>query len=273
MGKRPPQIVKSTGEVEPFRQSKLTASLRRAGASPADVRRVVAALRDTIRDGTTTKELYRRAHTLLRRGGQATAARYSLQRAIQVMGPGGYPFELLVGALWREEGYAVDIGTHLQGRYVRHEIDLLATRGKHRDLAECKFRNAADGKVDVKVAMYVYGRATDLAPPPRLQQRFWLITNGRFTSDALAFGEGMGLRMLSWDHPRDDGLRERIDRAGLHPITALTALRQRDKQWLLDRGVVLCRELCEQPALLRKLDLSPSALRRTRAEAEQLAGR
>ena len=48
--------------------------------------------------------------------------------------------------------------------------------------------------------MYVFGRAVDL-DALRARTRFWLITNGRFSQDALRFGLGMRLHLLGWDVP------------------------------------------------------------------------
>ncbi|MEM7200598.1 MAG: ATP cone domain-containing protein [Planctomycetota bacterium] len=274
MSRRAPRIVKSNGEIEGFKESKLRASLRRAGANGAEERQIVAAVRLSLRDGMTTGELYRIAHRMLRRARRPAAARYSLQKALQELGPGGYPFEQFVGELWRAEGWRVRVGARLRGHLVSHEVDVVATRPRGpkrgRELAECKFRNRADGKVDVTVAMYIYGRACDLEQTRESWSSFWLVTNGRFTSDALAYGEGMGLQLLAWDHPAGDSLRERVDRARLHPITALTHLRVRDKRALLNRGIVLCRQLRRRPRLLDELDLPDRRRRQIANEAAAL---
>ncbi len=235
---------KTTGLLEPFREQKLRRSLARSGAARDQVEAVVAEVRRRLREGMTTREVFRIAHRLLRHERRGVAARYSLQRAIARLGPDGYPFEKFVAELWRREGWRVQTGVVLQGRFVRHEIDVVAVRGGERMLAECKFKNQRDAKVDVKVAMYVHARAEDLGAGGRGQ--FWLVTNGRFSRDAVVYGEGVGLGLLGWDHPRGDGLRERIDRAGLHPVTVLTSLRAAEQAELLRRGVVLCAQLMER---------------------------
>jgi hypothetical protein len=267
---RGPQIVKTTGERERFDERKLRSSLRRAGAGRADIARVVAEVREALRDGMTTREVYHIAFRALRRAPKPTAARYSLQRAIGELGPSGFPFEQFVGLLWKTEGYRVRVGARLKGRYVRHEIDVIGRRNGARDFAECKFTSLPHGKIDVKVALYLYARAVDLRGVAGGYRDFWLITNGRFTQDAIAFGEGMGLRLLAWDHPAGDGLKERIDRAGLHPVTALTDLRRRDKQVLLGDGIVLCQQIVERPASLGGLGLGEDRRARVVAEARAL---
>ena len=263
-----PHLLKTTGQIEPFKEHKLRRSLRRSGANADQVERTVDAVRKRLHDGMASTEVFRIAHRLLRHERRDTAARYSLQRAIQRLGPDGFPFEKFVGELWRHEGYRVRTGVIVQGSYVRHEIDLVAERGRERVLGECKFKVQSEGKVDVKVALYVHARAEDVGAAG--SQQFWLITNGRFTSDALVYGDGVGLGMLSWDWPKGDGLRERIDRAGLHPVTVLTSLRGAEQGVLLKKGVVLCATLRKRPGVLDELRLAPGRAAKLWEEVEGL---
>lgn len=265
------QVVKSNGEREPFDPRKLRSSLRRAGASAAEQERVVAEVRRQLRDGTTTRRLYQIAFQSLRRGArEPTAARYSLQRAILELGPSGYPFEQFLGELLRHEGWKTKVGVRLKGRFVTHEVDLEARRGGRRLLGECKFRAEPNGKVDVRTALYVYARAHDLEGASGGWSEFWLVTNGRFTADALRFGEGSGLYLLGWNHPGKDGLRDRIDRAGLHPVTCLTHLRKKEKQELLQAGTVVVADLQADPRRVERLGLGRERLRQVRSEVEGL---
>ncbi len=268
MARSEPRLVKTTGELQPFREDKLRRSLARSGVPKRQIDAVVEAVLARLRDGMATSEIYRIAHRLLRHERRDTAARYSLQRAIQRLGPDGFPFEEFLAELWRHEGFATKTGVLMQGRFVRHEVDLVGTRGAEKRLGECKFKAQSDGKVDVKVALYVRARATDLAATGF--RRFWLITNGRFTKDALTYGEGSGLTMLSWDHPKGDGLRERIDRAGLHPVTALTSLHKQEQVALLRKGVVLCQTLRTRPGLVGELGLSSGRAEQLWREIEGL---
>ncbi|HLQ36992.1 MAG TPA: restriction endonuclease, partial [Planctomycetota bacterium] len=230
------------------------------------------AVRKRLRPGMATDEVFRIAHRVLRQDDhRPVAARYSLQRAIQQLGPSGYPFERFVAELWAHEGYRVKIGVRLHGSYVNHEVDIDATRGKERLLGECKFRAQSDGKVDVKIALYVGARARDLAMIGFRQ--FWLITNGRFTKDALAYGTGIGMHMLSWDHPKGESLRDRIDRAGLHPVTVLSSLQKAEKQWLLRKDIVLCTDLLERPSLVDDMRLSSHRAHQLWQEIDGLSSR
>jgi hypothetical protein len=79
------------------------------------------------------------------------------------------------------------------------------------------------------------------------------VTNTRFTSDVIAYATCVKLNLLSWDHPKNNGLKHRIDKSGLHPLTCLTTLTMKEKQQLLDRRIVLCRSLCSNPKLLENI--------------------
>jgi hypothetical protein len=264
------RIVKTTGETEPFDERKLRGSLRRAGASGDDQARVIAEVRRKLKPGMTSRQVYRIAFQILRQAPKATAARYSLQRAILELGPSGFPFEQFLGELLRHEGWRTKVGVHLRGRFVGHEVDFDARRDGRRMLGECKFRLDANGKVDVRTAMYVYGRAHDLRSVTGGYNDFWLVTNGRFTLDALRFGEGVGLYLLGWNHPKGESLRERIDRAGLHPVTCLTSLRKAEKQVLLREGTIVVADLYDRPRTIDRLRLSSHRVRQVRGEVDAL---
>ncbi|MCA8952027.1 MAG: restriction endonuclease [Planctomycetes bacterium] len=268
MTRHEPQLTKTTGESEPFKEQKLRRSLTRSGADPDQVDEVVREVTKRLRDGMATTEVFRIAHRLLRRERRAAAARYSLQRAIQQLGPDGIPFEKFIAELWRSAGFRTRTGVRLQGRFVRHEVDIIAKRGDDSRFAECKFRSQNDGKVDIKVALYVFARAADIRT--RWEGNFWLVTNGRFTKDALTYGEGVGLQLLAWDHPQGAGLRDQIDRAGLHPVTAISTLHHKEQLALLRRGIVLAAALRDQRDVIHELGISDRRSKELWREIDEL---
>ena len=76
--------------------------------------------------------------------------------------------------------------------------------------------------------------------------------------------------MLGWDYPKRGSLKERIGLAGLHPLTCLGSLNLKEKQYLLDKGVVLCRKVPEQQSLLLELGLSERRLAKVLQECDEL---
>lgn len=267
-------IHKASGDGEPFDPEKLRRSLRNTGANDEEIARAMTAverqLRRTRGQGISTKSIFQTAHRSLRRARRPVAARYNLRRAVERLGPSGFPFEQLYGELLRAEGWQPEVGVVLHGKFVSHEVDVDARRGKERVLCECKFRRDQRSKIDVRIALYVHARSQDLQAVDGGYSAFHLVTNGRFTSDAVRYGEGVGLVMLGWSHPTGAGLRERIERAGLHPITCLTDLQGKEQKMLLKRGIVLCRQLMERMETLEDLGIPDVRLHRIRGEVDQL---
>ena len=75
---------------------------------------------------------------------------------------------------------------------------------------------------------------------------------------------------MSWDYPENDGLKDRIDRLGLYPITVSTLLSNREKQFLLSRDVVLCRELLNDNFYLDHLGIAEIRKKKILNEIAQL---
>ena len=85
-----------------------------------------------------------------------------------------------------------------------------------------------------------------------------MATNTRFTDDAIAFAEVYGLRILSWDYPKGESLRDWIQLYGAYPITCLSCLSRADKNLLVAKGLVSCRTIHKDTHVLDDLPL-PSA--------------
>jgi len=257
----PIQITKADGTVEFFKLEKLRRSLRRSGAQPDEVNRVIAALTPTLRDGISTQEIYRNAFKLLHNSGSPVAARYSLRRALFNLGPTGFPFEKFLARLFTLDGYTTDTGRILAGKCAEHEIDIAAYKSDHSFVGEAKFHARPGVKSDLQVALYSYARLMDLRGNKICQddicgiKEFWLITNTKFTSAALDYGNCVGLKLLSWDYPKNNNLHDRIQRAGIYPITVLQGLTAKQARILITRDVILCSDLVSNPEVLRMLHL------------------
>ena len=87
-------------------------------------------------------------------------------------------------------------------------------------------------------------------------KEFWLITNTKFTSTAERYGECVGLNMLSWDYPKTGNLHDRIQKQGVYPVTVLQNITASQAETLINRGVILCKDLVQNRHILRHLHLS-----------------
>ncbi|MEA1785192.1 ATP cone domain-containing protein [Arenibacter sp. GZD96] len=270
-------ILKSSGEKVPFSLEKLQNSLRQSGADIAVVDRIVAQVLEELYEGISTKEIYNRAFALLKKKQHVLASKYKLKKAIYELGPTGYPFERFVAALLHYSGYKTEVGKVVKGVCVSHEIDVFAEKENKIDVIECKF-HAEEGRFcNVKVPLYISSRYQDvkghwdkLKNQSKSLNRGWVVTNTRFTADATTFGTCCGLFLLSWDYPKNDGLKDRIDRLGLYPITVSTLLTRREKQFLLGRDIVLCRQLLKDRFFLDHLGISKTRKEKIHEEIKLL---
>ncbi len=270
-------IRKQSGEKEAFDPDKLQASLRRAGASPRLAREVEEDIRPMLEDGMTTSAVYRKAFQALRKHQRATAARYSLKKAIMELGPSGYPFEHFVGQLLAHMGYQIEVGRMVQGQCIAHEVDVVAHNDHQQFMVECKYYNSQGKYCNVRVPLYIHSRFKDIEQrwksTPGLEKRSfhgWVFTNTRFTEDAMKYARCVGLRMVSWDHPPKEGLKDMIQQTGLFPVTVLTHLTRKQKQELLEQEIVLCRQLYRRQGVLDQLGLKPGKKKKVIAEIQDL---
>ena len=275
--KHPINIVKYSGDVVAFDVEKLINSLKRSQASEKLIEQIVAQVQDQLYDGITTKKIYQMAFKMLKGKSRVSASKYKLKKALMELGPSGFPFEKLVGKLLAHEGFSTQVGVIVQGNCVQHEVDVIAQKDNTHYMIECKYHSDQGRFCNVKIPLYIHSRFLDVEKQWERQKgheaklhKGGVYTNTRFTSDAVKYGKCVGLLLTSWDYPIGDGLKDRIDKLGLHPLTALTTLTKAEKTKLLDEGIVLCKELHEKPVLLEKIGIDKKRHKKILEDSEAL---
>jgi len=265
MSKKEIEIRKSSGKTAPFSMDKLSDSLKRSGADDITINEVLGKVEDELYTGITTKEIYNRAYAILKKKKPVFASKYKLKKAIYELGPSGFPFEKFISTLLNYSGYITEVGKVVYGKCVKHEIDVLAKKNGKVIVIECKFHGEEGRNCNVKVPLYIHSRYSDVRNATygtkadfKRPDEGWVVTNTRFTEDAIAYGKCADLYLLSWDYPQDNGLRNRIDRLGLYPITVSTLMSKREKEFLLSRDIVLCRQLYKDKFYLDHIGVSES---------------
>lgn len=272
-------IVKADGSVEQFDPGKLTLSLRRAGAGEHTAERIARTITDSVGYEVSSGEIYRKAFAMLRREARPAAARYALRRALLEFGPSGHPFEDFIAELFRAEGWNVDRRTIIKGKCVEHEVDLYATRNTEHGVetiaGELKYHNDAFYKTDLKTALYVKARFDDVWNcDPKTQNcpidRGILITNTKFTSQAVAYAMCAGVELLGWSFPDTGNLYDRIVAAGIYPITTLTSLKRAEKRLLINQGIVTSAMLTGRRDALRAAGIPAERIGAILSETQSL---
>jgi hypothetical protein len=268
-------ITKADGLQEAFDPAKLEHSLQLAGASSTSRARVVAHVLEELRPGMRTEDIYRHAFDILKKEEMApVAARYSIKRAVFELGPSGFPFEQFLSEVLRSLGWSARPDVTLMGRCAPHEVDVLAEKQGKRVGIEAKFHNDPGGKTDIKDALYVKARYDDLKQAPLQSSRVdegWLVTNTRFTQNAIRYARCSNLTLIGWDYPRTRGLLSMIEEGKVHPITCLTTLSEGEKRRLLESKVVLCKSVTTSH-LLQEYGVKPDRVPHVLDEARLLCG-
>jgi len=272
-----PAIIKADGTEEAFDPVRLVSSLRRAGAGEYTAQNISDTITATVVPGMSSREIYMRAFTMLRKESRPIAARYTLRRALLDLGPTGHPFEDFISHLFRIEGWQVETRKIIKGHCVSHEVDFYASHPEKNTFlaAELKYHNDPNYKTDLKVALYVKSRFDDIFTcDPKVREcpinRGILITNTKFTSEAIAYSECAGVELLGWGYPLNNSLFTQMARTKVYPITALTRLSASEKRLLIDNGVIAVDEVLRDRRNLDILHLSPDQVGELLAEAEGL---
>ena len=277
MKQKPIFIKKNSFDVEPFSTQKLEHSLLRSGASEEEIENIISKIQPEIYDGISSNEIYKKAFAYLKKTNRTSASRYSLKRAIFDLGPTGYPFERLVAALLREKGFKTSVSVILNGECVTHEIDVLAEKEGSVYAIECKFHSDANAVSNVKIPLYINSRFLDIQKQwntnsnnsTHLKQG-WLVTNTRFTLDAINYAKCVGLTLFSWDYPLNNGIKDNIDTYGLYPVTVLTTLTIKEKHQLIDKDIILVKELYENKIVLEKMQITSDRIVKILNEVKEL---
>jgi hypothetical protein len=272
-------VTKMSGETALFDEQKLRQSLTRSGAGEEEIATILRQVKSKLYEGIKTREIYKIAFSLLSKKMRPAASRYKLKRAIFELGPTGFPFEKYIGELLRVQGFEIKIGSFMQGHCVKHEIDIIAEKEGEYIMLECKFHHEQGQFCNVKNPLYIHSRFKDIEIVLKQQPSFenkilsgGLVTNTRFSADALQYGTCINMFMLGWDYPNGNGLKHRIDQYRLYPITALMTITNYEKKALLNKGIILCKKLRENEIVLRELNFSETRIAKVISEAGLLCG-
>ena len=261
-------VTKASGIKVPFSEEKLRESLRRSGAADEVIDSITAEVKKFLYDGMHTKKIYKLAFGLLKKYSKPIAAKYKLKAAIMELGPSGYPFEKYIAEILKYNGYKVKVGEIIKGHCVNHEIDVIAEKEEKSFMIECKYHNSPGIICNIKIPLYIEARYLNVENGwkkiPGDGTKFhqcWVVTNTKFSSDAIQYGTCMNLHLIGWNFPANGSLNNLIENSGLYPLTCMTTLTKKEKQILIDNNIVLCREIINKPALLRLANIPESRIK------------
>jgi len=252
--KKPYYVINSRGEEEPFSFKKVCQSAKRSGASESLARRIAENIQQTIYSGIKTSEIFAKVKNLLQEEDSMAAIRFSLKKAIQKLGPTGFPFEKYIGAIFQSFGFKVKLNQYLPGLCLKYEIDFLAQKDDLLYIGECKYRNLLQEKsIHSNIVLANFARFLDLKDGAFLKQKKFsnfkikpiLVTDAKFTPDAIKFSQCRDMESLGWRYPKDKGLEYFIESQNLYPITILPSLKNYLAEIFVSQNIVLVKDFLE----------------------------
>lgn len=267
-----PTVIKADGTRESFDESKLLASIKRAGIPSNLHQEVLVHIKKNLYENIPTYEIYKHIEEYFSTSKDEYArSKYSLKKAIMELGPTGFPFEAYIAEILKAEGFKTEVGQHLYGRCVAHEVDVVAEKDKHKIMVECKFHNRPGTKSDLHVSLYTNARFQDLKDKHGFSQAM-LVTNTKISSDGLSYANCENVRVLSWSYPEGESLRDLIEKHKLYPITSLAFLSFSQKQELLSKKIILVKQICENQSCLNLANIPKDRVNKVLEEAAAVYG-
>lgn len=243
------QIIKANGKSEEFSEEKLLTSIKRAGIPDSMQQEVLEHVTNSLYENIPTSEIYKHIEEYLGKTKVEYQQKYSLKQAIMEMGPTGFPFEKFVAEIFKAMGYTTEVGVIMQGECIKHEVDIVATKGTEKIFVECKYHNQPGSISEVQVALYTKARYDDLKAKHNFTAAM-LVTNTKVSVDALDYLKCKEIGVMGWSYPEGASLRDLVEGYKLHPVTELTNISLEQKQELLSKDIILIKQIADNPGVL-----------------------
>lgn len=244
-------IVKAGGGKAPFDIGKIGDTLRRIGATEELVKQVTQKVTEQVKNNMSTREVYRIVRSELKKESRSFSNRFNLRNGLLKLGPAGFKFEKYVAAILEAYQYVATVPEdEIRGKCVLHEVDVVAAKDGKQMMIEAKFRNKFNDPVTLKDAMSTWARWMDLndgakaAGTPKYDE-VWIVTNGRFSDRAEAFGKCRGIKMIDWNS-KEHSLARMVDHNILYPVTVIDGLKQWELEQFSKKGLMLCRQVSKK---------------------------
>ena len=271
------QVIKASGRKQKFNPEKIRKSLTRTGLNRDEANEIIYEVEKRIHDGMTTRQVFKIVMRVLNEKQADMASRYDLKGSIMRLGPSGFNFETYVAGILEEYGYDTELRAKIKGSCAVHEIDIAAVDRKsgERHFVECKYHNSLGTYIDLKEALYTHARFLDLNRGGEHFDSVWMACNTRGSTPAIKYAKCVGMRLLCWRYPANQGLERLIEDKKLYPITMLRSLDGHSLDRLSRAGYMLVKDLTRNDfsRIKEKTRLKTKKLQRIVEEARGIANK
>ncbi|HIG96745.1 MAG TPA: hypothetical protein HA230_00135 [Candidatus Aenigmarchaeota archaeon] len=249
-------IIKADGRKEEFSEEKIVGTCVRAGVSNAVARRIAKKVAGSVQNGTTTHKIYT---TILDELDKASGhSLFALREAVANLDP--TTFELYVKKVLEAHGYKCTWNKLIQGMYVEHQVDLIATKEKT-FLIECKRHFNPHRFTGLGICLQVDARLNDIVTGSKNGKNnykfdaAWVVTNTKFSEHAKLYAKGIGIRLTGWRYEKEFSLETLIQSKKVLPVTILKTDIAVHHQLINKKIITLQDLLREKPKIPNLKDL------------------
>lgn len=265
-------VIKANGQKEEFLPEKIKRSCLKAGASESLANEITKRISRQVRNGMTTREIWKLIFRYLGKEAPIIASRFSLREALLRLGPNGFYFEKIVSQIFKAEGYQVETNKIFSGACVEHEVDIVAKKENENLMIECKFHNQYGIYTEIKDILYVWARFLDLKDAGHNFTQPVLVSNTKFSESAKKYASCKNFSLIGWAYPEEKNLQYFIEKNKLYPITVLRRLEKYYQEKLLKYNIVSCQDLIkvEPKKLQKEIGLDPRKINLLQSEAKSI---
>lgn len=241
-------IIKFDGRKEEFDREKIIRTCLRVGVGREKSEELARKIESSVKDGMTTKEIYKNLMKELKSFEKKAAAAYSIREIVSELPPD--IFELFVKKILETHGYKCNHNVLIKGLCVEHQVDIIA-RNDWNYLVECKRHRNPHRFCGLITSLQVYARFEDIKDGFKSGKnvenfdRAWIITNTKFSDHAIQYAQAKNIMLTGWNFPHEMSFAKMIDDKLLYPITVLR-IKKSDIERLFAKGIITIHDIEEK---------------------------
>jgi hypothetical protein len=239
------QVIKLNGEKENFSSKKVYYSAMKAGAPAFLAKNISREIEGEIYDGIKTTEIFKKVKDKLKKENPQFSLRFNLKEGMKELGPAGFVFEDFICQVLSRLGLNVKGSRILSGKCCSYEIDFIAEDEETTYIGECKYRNNAGDKIDINVCLKEFAVLDDIKNSNKFQTNInsFIVTNTKFTEQAIKYANCKKLRLLGWNYPKNEGLESIVSKNRLYPITILPSFKSYQAEIFKKERIILADQI------------------------------
>ncbi|MDD3386353.1 MAG: hypothetical protein PHX92_00200 [Candidatus Pacebacteria bacterium] len=266
-------VIKLNGDKQLFSANKVYNSALRAGASFSLAKEISLEIEKEIYDGIKTSDIFKKIKEKLRSRDIQISMRFSLKEGINKLGPEGFLFEDFTKKVLSNYCMKIKPGKIIAGKCSKYEIDFLASNKEYFFIGECKYRNRNNSRIDINVPLKSFAILEDIKDGNTFSNenlRSFIVTNSKFTLEAIKYSLCRNIKLLGWKYPENRGLERLIEEKKLYPVTILPSLTKNIFSVFEKQGILLALEVLDMDISKLSKIINRKKLEKIREEAQIL---